>query len=64
MFESLDSVKPIKKTKHTEFGGAFGAFFMIISLPLTLYFINLACNKVRFSGRNTQLGINKHRFPS
>jgi hypothetical protein len=34
------------KTGHTEFGGAFGTFMMMLFLPATLYYINMACSKV------------------
>lgn len=44
-FETLEDTKKLKKTKHTEFGGAIGAFLMIFFLPLTMYFVNLACSK-------------------
>ncbi|KAK7480353.1 hypothetical protein BaRGS_00028400 [Batillaria attramentaria] len=37
--------KPAARTKSYEFGGPVGAFFMIFSLPVTLYAVNLACRK-------------------
>ena len=37
-----------KKGPHMEFGGPFGAAMMTLFLPATLYYINMACQKVNY----------------
>jgi hypothetical protein len=43
---TLEEPKKVAKTTHREFGGAIGAFFMLILLPCTVYGLNLMCDKV------------------
>lgn len=41
-----DKEKESPKTKTKEFGGPIGTLLLIFLLPLTLYYVNLACRKV------------------
>ena len=34
------------KTRHYEFGGPFGTFFLVFLLPFTVFIINYGCTKV------------------
>ena len=35
-----------RKSNDLEFGGIPGSFLMVFGLPVAVYYINLACNKV------------------
>lgn len=46
-FPKMDEdTKKVARTKKTEFGGAFGAFFMILGLPVVVFVLNGLCTKV------------------
>lgn len=45
---SMDKSKRVPKTTHREFGGASGSFFMLFLLPVTVYGLNIMCDKVSF----------------
>ncbi|XP_071079689.1 delta(14)-sterol reductase TM7SF2-like isoform X2 [Haliotis cracherodii] len=47
MADKKDKAKPAAKTRATEFGGPVGALFITLSLPLVMYYINLACTKTK-----------------
>ncbi len=38
--------KYVGKTKELEFGGVLGALVMTVGLPLTVFALNIICNKV------------------
>ncbi|KAL4237764.1 hypothetical protein ACF0H5_002476 [Mactra antiquata] len=44
--------KEVARSDHKEFGGTIGAFFMMLFLPATVYYINMACTKQSCSIRN------------
>lgn len=41
----MEEEKRVPRTKNKEFGGAIGAFFMILGLPVIVYFLNFVCVK-------------------
>ncbi|XP_067680334.1 delta(14)-sterol reductase TM7SF2-like [Haliotis asinina] len=49
MADKKEKGKSAPMTRVTEFGGPIGAVFITLSLPLVMYYINLACTKAKCS---------------
>lgn len=60
-FERMeDDNKRVAKTKEREFGGAIGALFMTLSLPITVYLLNYMCSEVMSIQHKTTNFILRH----